>query len=178
MQLLLNSASATLAAAIMASLSVAPNDARAKNYGDKFARCLVDESRKPGYVKETAWPLCEKRAQVERDAELNSAPNQGPNLKLLKPALAFHWCVEKQTQASLAPAKRVRFKSASEAEGAIWNEVLDKCFSVLATEENEAMVYQNYAGNASQMLAYRDGLLWAGRAYVFSAVADIYQAKK
>lgn len=51
---------------------------RAESYGAKFARCVVDEEKKPGYIKDAAWALCEKVAQTERDAEIAESERKRP----------------------------------------------------------------------------------------------------
>lgn len=152
--------------------------ARAENFGDKFARCMVNEEKEPNYKKATAWEKCERKAQVERDAELSRTEDTGPNMKLLKPTLAFHWCVEKQTGTAIATIKSGKFSNARDAEGWAWNQVLDKCFPVLIADENQGMIYQNYQGNNQRMTDFRDGLLWSARAFVFSAVAEWSNSKR
>lgn len=152
--------------------------AHAENFGDKFARCMVNEEKQPNFNKSTASAKCEGKAQVERDAEFSLSNETGPNMKLLKPALAFHWCVQKQSDLAISVIKAGKFVNPSEAEAWAWNQVLDACFPVLTADENQAMIYQNYQGNNQRMIDFRDGLLWSARAFVFSAVAEWSTTKK
>lgn len=47
-----------------------------ESFGSKFSRCVVEQESKPGFSKNSAWALCEKTAQQERDAELQAAEKQ------------------------------------------------------------------------------------------------------
>ncbi len=44
--------------------------ARAESFGDKLARCIVQERSKPGYNEAPAMAYCERVAQAGRDQEL------------------------------------------------------------------------------------------------------------
>ena len=112
------------------------------------------------------------------------ADEESPNMRLLKPAFAFHLCVENEARVLLQSSSPKTFSSGSEAEslseaeGWVWQRVADKCFPVLTKDEVVGMIYQNYQGNQQRMIDFRDGLLWAERAYVFAQVTDWYAAGK
>lgn len=161
-------------AALLCALIVFAPSAYAETFGLKFSKCVVQEEKKPGYDKERAWALCEKKAQAERDSELSP----GPNMRLLKPAVAVHFCVEKQARDAIESANRARFKGPSEAEAYIWKSVMERCFKVVVADENQGMIYQNYSGDSSQILAFNDGVIYAARAYVFTVVDDWYGIRR
>jgi hypothetical protein len=101
---------------------------------------------------------------------LVSSQGSDVNMRLLKPAFNMSLCVDNElTSQPLAP-RISKFKRPTDAEGAIWNSVLDACFKTLINEETEGMVYQHFKGKTPEMIAYRDGLLYAARATVFLAV--------
>lgn len=99
---------------------------------------------------------------------------ESPNMRLLKPAFAFHLCVENETRVLLQLSSPETFSSVSEAERWVWRHVIDKCFTVLTKDEVVGMIYQNYQGNEQRMVDFRDGLLWAARAYVFDEAIEWY----
>ena len=170
----MNYVAVTIAAATCLVSSFA---ASAENFGDKVARCMVQEHRKPGYEAKAAWSRCEKVAQAERDAELAAPAAPAPsalNMRQLKPAMSLHFCVEKEAGDRMGSVSPRKFKDGGEAEGFVWRSVLEKCFPVLTSDEVQGMIYQNYQGNSQRMIDFRDGLLFAERAYVFSVVTDWY----
>jgi hypothetical protein len=107
-----------------------------------------------------------------------SADQELPNMRLLKPAFAFHTCVENEARVLLQSSSPKIFASGSEAEGWLWRRVIDKCFPVLTKDEVQGIIHQNYQGNQQRMIDFRDGLLWVERSYVFTQVADWYAAGK
>ncbi|MDP2035189.1 MAG: hypothetical protein Q8K29_17430 [Polaromonas sp.] len=155
-----------------------PVGAAAETFGAKFSRCVVDEQRKPNYNKDEAWARCQKSAEAERALEIRQSESQGPNMRLLKPAYAFQFCVKTQTANAMALVTPARFANVSDAESFVWRSVIDKCFPVFAIDEFQALIYQNYQGSDQRMVDYRDGLLWYARAAVFSEVKDWYSTAK
>lgn len=102
--------------------------------------------------------------------------SSGPNMRLLKPAYAFHICVDSEINRLLLISKKSDFKNGAEAEGLLFNKVIDKCFSEITNDENQGMIYQNYEGNLLRMTDYRDGLLFYARAYVLSQVISWFES--
>lgn len=165
----------TLTCLVVALL--ATSAAKAENYGDIFARCYAETSRKPGESSETLWKRCEAYAQRIKDSEAKpeaSVTPVGPNMRLLKPALAVYQCTQQKTKALLSSVPKSQFPDGSQAEGFVWAQVLEACSKELTNVENESMLFQNFAGDRQRMTDFRDGVLWSARAQVLTSVIDWY----
>ena len=165
----------TLTCLVVALL--ATSGARAENYGDIFARCYAEANRKPGEVSDTLWKRCEEYAQRVKDNEAKSevpVKTVGPNMRLLKPALAVYQCTQEKTKTLLSSVPKSRFPDGSQAEAFVWSQVSDSCSKELTNVENESMLFQNFAGDRQRMIDFRDGILWSARAQVLTTVIDWY----
>ena len=156
---------------------LATSTAKAENYGDIFARCYAETNRKPGEALEAFGKRCEEYAQRVKDSEAKpEAPVKtvGPNMRLLKPALAVYQCTQEKTKTLLSSVPKSRFQDGSQAEAFVWSQVLDSCSKELTNVENESMLFQNFAGDRQRMIDFRDGVLWSARAQVLTSVIDWY----
>lgn len=164
----------------LAVFLIGPSTVRAENFGDIFARCYSESNRKPGETPEAFGKRCEQYAQRVKDAEGKQAvppKPEGPNMRLLKPALATYQCTQEKTKAILSSLQRSRFSGGRQAEGFVWSQVLDLCFKELTSVENESMLFQNFSGDRQRMMDFRDGVIWSARAQVLTAVIEWYETR-
>lgn len=155
--------------AILFAMLILAIDAQAQAFGDEVAKCLADKGADPQNLRPADITACEKQVQRRRPDEKVPAERQS---LLLKPAIAFLNCAEMHARTEFAAAITMKHKIDASDEGRVWNSVLDECFMVLGSEENTAMVYQHYRGNEREIKAYRDGVLWTGRAFVINLAID------
>lgn len=59
---------------LLVALAVFSGSVYAESFGSKFSRCMVEESKKPNYQKEVAWPVCEEWAETEKALEDGRKP--------------------------------------------------------------------------------------------------------
>lgn len=106
------------------------------------------------------------------------SPAFADDFPLMASAVKYHGCVAQATKDAVDTLKPRQFQSGSEAEAWAWRKVYGTCNAVLDQQDVLDNISKAYGGDINRMKAYRDGIVWSARAYVFKAVLAKWDAQR